>query len=254
MREKNPEGHVCENRGSFNTDRRKAMIFHDTVFKKISKEPNDVYSFELEIPEGMTWRAGQFASFRLTDVPLDEGDKDKRTFSIASIPEEGVIRFATKIGEKHTSFKEALLNQVKPGDRISVSDPMGKFSVNEGEDKALLIAGGIGVTPILSVLKAACLNPENTPDMTLIYSENSGVYAFRAFMDEAEKKIPKLGIRYVTNRHVTADMTKEYAEENGNGAVYLISGAPAMGESLSAVIKGAGVSEDKIRMDRFIGY
>ena len=230
------------------------MDYQDAVLQRVTRETDSIYSFALSVPDGMTWKAGQFASSQLRGVPLDEGDTDSRIFTIASSPEEEILLFATRIGDRHSSYKDALLHRIQPGDVIGVSSAMGGFAIPEKADRALLIAGGIGVTPMRAVLKAECLSDRPGRELTLIYSDSREEYAFPDFWKEAAEELPDLQVCYVNNRYDLAAMVRSYAGTNGADASYLISGAPAMNDSMAALLLEQGIPESQLIRDSFMGY
>ncbi len=109
----------------------------------------------MTIPEGFTWKAGQHVAWQINGFELDAEDRNTRVFTIASTMADGYLMFTTRIADKHTSFKEALLRKIKPGDKIGVARPLGTFALDaEGFKKTLIVAGGIGITPIRALLRA----------------------------------------------------------------------------------------------------
>jgi len=91
--------------------------------------------------------AGQFAIVYL------EG-KDgwhRHPFTIASAPREGIVRFTIKARGDWTSSLHEIL---EPGMPAVVIGPHGRFDYRKGTDRQLWIAGGVGVAPFLSWLRA----------------------------------------------------------------------------------------------------
>ncbi|MGN0709882.1 MAG: ferredoxin--NADP reductase, partial [Anaerovoracaceae bacterium] len=148
------------------------MEFKDAVLTKIVRETTDSYSFIMDIPDGYEWKAGQHVLWKIKDYKVDEDDKDSRIFTIASAPEDGFLMFTTRIGEKHTSFKDILLNKIKPGDIIQVANPLGTFGFASDAEKSFIIAGGIGITPIRSLMKHELSVHRPGHKITLLYSDS----------------------------------------------------------------------------------
>ena len=56
--------------------------------------------------------------------------------------------FTTRIADKHTSFKEALLRKIKPGDKIGVARPLGTFALDaEGFKKTSSLPAVLALRP-----------------------------------------------------------------------------------------------------------
>lgn len=231
------------------------MKFFPTTVIKIVQETNDSYSFLLEIPAGYTWKAGQHAAWQLQGYPLDPQDRDTRIFTIASAPEDGCLMFTTRIAEPHTSFKDTLLRRLKPGDTMGVAAPLGSFAFHPGAyDKALLLAGGIGITPLRSLLRAYAEAPAAGYALTLLYSDDRGEFAYNGFWDELKQTVPALDIRLLADRDKFMADTDAYAKEHGNTTEYLIAGSPGMNRAFTERLTGLGVSADHIVTDVFHGY
>lgn len=230
------------------------MEFKDAVLTKIVKETTDSYSFIMDIPEGYEWIAGQHVLWKIKDYKVDEDDKDSRVFTIASAPEDGFLMFTTRIGEKHTSFKDILLNQIKPGDIIQVAKPLGTFGFAPDAEKSFIIAGGIGITPIRSLMKHELSVHRPGHKITLIYSDSRGEYAYDGFWDEVKSGISDFDAHFITDRDQFTGMTEKYAKANGNGSEYLIAGSPAVNDAFTELLTSLGVDEEKITKDKFMGY
>ena len=231
------------------------MEFKDAILRKIVKETSDSYSFIMDVPEGYTWTAGQHVLWRLKDYKVAEGDRDSRVFTIASAPEDGFLMFSTKIGEKHTSFKEILLNQIKPGDIIQVAKPLGSYAFDPEKDLSLIIVGGIGITPIRALLKHEMTNHRDGHKITVLYSNSTDEFAFRDFFtNEVTPAIPGIEFNYITDRAAFTGGAEAYAKEHGNDAEYLIAGSPGMNDAFTDQLQGLGIDEANIKKDTFMGY
>jgi NAD(P)H-flavin reductase/ferredoxin len=80
------------------------------------------------------------------------GGEARRSFSIANLPGEGRVEFMIKRypGGRLSGMLE---EQIKPGDEIQFTGPYGAFHLRRSERPILMIAGGSGMAPILSVLR-----------------------------------------------------------------------------------------------------
>src|SRR3990172_2991309 len=119
--------------------------------RDIKPETAKVKTFTLALPAWMRHRAGQHYDLRLT---AEDGYQAQRSYSIASAPEqEGEIDLTVERiddGEVSTYMHDVLV----PGDRIEVRGPIGGYFVWEANmrEPLLLIAGGSGVVPLMSIL------------------------------------------------------------------------------------------------------
>lgn len=230
------------------------MEFKDTVLLEKKQIAHDSYSFKMTVPEGYTWKAGQHVLWRIPDHKVDEGDKDTRVFTIASAPEEGFLMFATKIGELHTSFKEILLNKIQPGDTIQVAAPLGTFGFSPEKKKSLIIVGGIGITPIRSIMCHELDAHKDGHEIHMLFSEAGGDHPFGDFFREADKQLADFSVEFVTEVDVFTGKVAEYAKANGNDAEYLIAGSPGMNAAFTKQLQELGIEDASIVKDEFFGY
>ncbi|MEP7137369.1 MAG: ferric reductase-like transmembrane domain-containing protein [Chloroflexota bacterium] len=138
-----------------------------------------------------TQRAGQFLFVRFPD---DRTLNESHPFTISSAPHEDVLRVTVKASG---DFTRALFAQLKPGMDAVVDGAYGLFDYKSGGQKQIWLAGGIGLTPFLSFVRA--MDGSLQHDIDLYYAVRHKEEAL--FVDELEagaKKNPrlKLHIRY----------------------------------------------------------
>lgn len=221
-----------------------------TFIKKI-QESKEIYTFEFSLDNNIEWVAGQFSVFSFTHDKV-EGKKD-RAFSIVSIVEENKIIFSTKIVASPSSFKKYLL-ELKVGDKMNMKKPMGKFILNNNEQPLVLIAGGIGITPIRSLIKDIEMNNKKFSYIKIIYSSMEDECTFKEYLDYVDKRIEFVAVDYVCGIQETADLIDSAVNEYKNDALYYISGSPGMINGIKGNIIKKGVKESNIKFDAFIGY
>jgi ferredoxin-NADP reductase len=231
------------------------MQLYETTVTKIAQETSDSYSFFMRIPEGYTWQAGQHALWKLSGYDVAEDDRPSRIFTIASAPEDGFLMFTTRIADPHSSFKDVLLHQLKAGDPMLVANPKGSFAFHRNHPQSLVIAGGIGITPIRSLLAhAAVQNADPDHKITVFYSDDRGEFCYGDFWKKVESAMPNLELHLISDRDEFTERVNTFAKTVGNDAEYLIAGSPGMNKAFTATLTGLGVAEDQIVVDNFMGY
>lgn len=215
-------------------------------------EGPDVISFVFE-PEGpLSWKAGQFMHVVLHHEPTDSRGSD-RWFTIASAPSEKTVVLTTRVmPQKGSTFKQAL-QDLKPGDAIEVSDLDGDFTVQDLAAQYVFIAGGIGITPIRSILEE--LDQAGTPiSATLLYANRDEHIAFRDELDRFAQQNPMLKILYLISpeRIDAARIQKEFPDLQR--PLFYVSGPEPMVEQLGQMLKDLGVPADHLKQDWFPGY
>jgi predicted ferric reductase len=116
------------------------------------KDITDIY---FKKPLGFTFQPGQYILIRF---PRFEGYKELFPFSVSNDPSQVQVRISIKKSGDYTGEKVPLL---KKGDKAIVMGPYGMFGERylKHERDMIWIAGGIGITPFLSMAKHESLNP-----------------------------------------------------------------------------------------------
>ncbi len=221
-------------------------------------------AFHLRKPDGFGFRSGQAIDLTLLDPPQTDSEGNTRAFSLASAPSDPDLVIATRMRE--TAFKR-VLKDAQPGLALKMEGPSGSLTLHKNASKpAVLLAGGIGITPFRSIVREATAQglpheitlfysnrrPEDAaflPELQGLEGENSRFHLV-ATMTESEKSHSKwegeTGL-------LTADMLRRYVKALG-GPIYYIAGPPAMVAAMRQMLVGAGVDEDDIRTEDFAGY
>src|SRR5664280_131873 len=106
-------------------------------------------SFRFERPVDWSYRAGQSLDMTLLDPPETDGEGNTRAFTVSSAPRENAITITTRL--RDTAFKR-VLQQIPLGTEVKIEGPFGDLRLHHADRPAVLLAGGIGITPFRSVL------------------------------------------------------------------------------------------------------
>ncbi len=132
-----------------------AVLMADQKSKLIRREEvaEGTMAFHFEKPSGFTFKAGQSADVTLVDPPETDAEGNTRTFSIANPPFENELVFTTRM--RDTAFKRSLKNAALPTE-VKMGSAAGSFTLHKNQAKpAVFLAGGIGITPFLSIVRQA---------------------------------------------------------------------------------------------------
>jgi ferredoxin-NADP reductase len=226
---------------------------------EIINETKGVKTFVLEPEKEFNFVAGQYAIF----VIRIDGKEHAHTFSISCSPNKKTISFTTIISE--SPFKQKL-NQMFLGETIEVSKAMGSFTLEKSGEKPLVfLAGGIGITPVKSILEYIAEKKKDR-DITLLYSNKTiDRVVFKEKLDEIEKKINGLKLVYVLSEEekvplsfekgrITKEIIEKYVSELGDSVFYVV-GPPAFVEAMKATLnKEMFILEENIITENFNGY
>jgi ferredoxin-NADP reductase len=224
----------------------------------------DTMAFHFERPPGFEFRPGQSSDLTLVNPPETDSEGNVRTFSIASAPFEDQLMFATRM--RDTAFKRSL-KTVPLGTSVKIEQAIGSFTLHKNSAKpAVLLAGGIGITPFLSIVKQA--DHERQPHkLYLFYSNRRPEDApFLEILNNLEKSNPNFHL-IVTMSEILRSKRKWEGETglidkamlsryvNGlQGPIFYTAGPPGMVTELRKMLLASSVNQDDIRTDEFAGY
>jgi ferredoxin-NADP reductase len=138
--------------------------------ESITVETPRTKTFRLALPMWMPHLAGQHYLVRLT---APDGYRAQRSYSVGSSPlDEGAIELTIDRlddGEVSSYFHDV----VQEGDQVEVRGPFAAYFVWRGEAPALLVGGGSGVVPLMSMLRHRRQVAPGAP-MRLVYSVRTG--------------------------------------------------------------------------------
>ncbi|HEY4069714.1 MAG TPA: 1,2-phenylacetyl-CoA epoxidase subunit PaaE [Burkholderiaceae bacterium] len=244
-----------------------SVIFHPLRVREVLPDTAEAVVVAFDVPsdlrEVFSFTQGQYLTLR-RDI---EGADLRRSYSICAGVDDGELR----VGVRKVNggvFSNWINAHLKPGDVINVMAPQGRFFVelDPGARRHHVgIAGGSGVTPILSTMKTV-LAREPLSDFTLIY----GNRALKSTMFKEE--IEDLKNRYLTrltlhhvfsdehtdaplnmgvmNRDKIGEFLKTVVPAAGIDHVF-ICGPFQMNDEAEAALLAAGVPEDRIHIERF---
>lgn len=232
--------------------------------KLVKKEEiaKDTMAFYFEKPEGFDFRAGQFADYTLIKPPETDAEGDVRGFSLVQAPFEDYLVAATRM--RDTAFKR-VLKDLPEGSEVKFDGAYGDFTLHKTETTpAVFLIGGIGVTPVRSMI-AQATHDKTGHKITLLHANRTPIDApfaadFAKFADEN----PNFTFVPVTTDNATddwggergridADMIRRHVDDL-NAPIYYLSGPAGMVKAMRQMLVELGVNEDNIRTEEFSGY
>ena len=220
-------------------------------------------AFRFAKPADWTYRAGQFIDITLLDPPETDAEGNTRGFSISSAPSEDVIMITTRL--RDTAFKRVL--QAMPmGTPVTIEGPFGDFRLHHADRPAVVLTGGIGITPFRSILFESIHAGGLRYPVIVLYANRRPQDA--AFLDELRaladqdanlRIVPTMSGLETSDAwdgergRIDASMLRRHLAGLTN-AIYYLTGPPGMIQGLRTVLVAAGVDEDDIRTEEFTGY
>lgn len=221
-------------------------------------------AFYFDKPADFTFKAGQFIEMTLLDPPETDAEGNSRAFTIASGPAEPHLMIATRM--RDSAFKRVLGN-LPIGSDVEIEGPFGNLVLhNNAARPAVLLAGGIGITPFRSIVFRAA--KEHLPHRLFLFYSNrrpedaaflGELQALRAgnanytLVDTMTGLKPGSHSWKGESSRVSKEMLTKYVGDL-NGPIYYLAGPPGMVAAMQTLLNSAGVNDDDIRPEEFAGY
>jgi ferredoxin-NADP reductase len=241
---------------------------YNTVIKlpllEIKQETPTIYSFIFKKDPAFQFTAGQFLNIILPHENPDNRGM-RRFFSINTSPTEDFLMITTRVIDHGSTFKQKLLS-LPIGSEIEIEGVHGRFVLPDGGQDCIFITGGIGITPVRSMLKFA--TDKQLPNhLVLLYSNSSPEEVpFHNFLNELKTQNPNLDIVFTVTKpegskvpwsgrvgRIDETLVKEKIRDSKNTIFYLC-GPPSLVETFYKLLQGIGVEDTSIKRENFTGY
>jgi ferredoxin-NADP reductase len=223
--------------------------WQDATVVDIRPETSTIKTFRLSVPKSAGHMAGQHYVVRLT---APDGYRAQRSYSVGSPPDDtGEIELTVeRLPDGEVSIY--LHDELAVGDTIEVRGPIGGWFVWAGTTPALLIGGGSGVVPVMSMLRLA----RRTPDQTLAHLIVS-VRSPRHLIYASEMTGPDTTVIYSREaqegsaRPAGRLTVEDLAPFLRAGATTYICGSTPFAEAAGELVVEAGTDPGSVRLERF---
>jgi ferredoxin-NADP reductase len=227
----------------------------------VSSETSRTRTLQLSVPEWLgpgagRHRAGQHVDVRLT---ADDGYQAERAYSIASAPGETLAITVERVDDGEVS--SWLTQEARPGDLMEVRGPIGGYFVWEPPfgGPLLLAAGGSGIVPLRSMLRARSEAGSDVP-VRLLYSSRS----WEDVIYSSELDSPGSGVQVIHAltrsqppawagyaRRVDQPMLAEVAWPASAGPLAYVCGPTSFVETVAAGLVALGYPARRVLTERF---
>jgi len=242
--------------------------FDTLTLAEVRRETDDAISLCFALPDSLrdrfAFRAGQYVTLR---AELD-GEELRRSYSLCVAPHEGELRVAVK-RVADGRFSRWAHAELRPGMTLDLMAPRGSFCWPfraDARNHYLGIAAGSGITPVLSLLKAA-LAEEPASRFTLFYgNRHAGTIMFLEELAELKNRyMDRLAVYHFLSEEQDEEAplfcgrldAAKLAEVIGRLVdparldATFICGPAAMMDAAEAALTAAGVAPDRVLVERF---
>ncbi|MGL5193620.1 MAG: ferredoxin reductase family protein, partial [Chroococcales cyanobacterium] len=228
------------------------------LVEEVIPQRGDVWTLALRPRghEGITFHPGQFAWITLEISPFRMRE---HPFSMSSSGDHAErLEFSIKaLGDFTKTIKD-----VKPGTKAFLDGPYGTFTIDKYWDAAgfVLVAGGIGITPMMSMLVTACERKDDRPFLLIYGSKTCDDITFREEL-EALKDQLDLTIVHVLREppedwegetgYVDQELLEKYMPNHAGSRQYFICASPKMMDQVEAAFYELNVPVTHVHMEHF---
>ena len=242
-------------------------LFHDLQVRRIDADTDEAVVVTFDVPpplrEVFGFTQGQYLTLR----KQIDGQDLRRSYSICAGVDDGELRVGVR-KVKAGVFSNWLNEHLRPGDTVSVMAPQGRFFVPldaAARRHHVGIAGGSGITPILSILKTVLAREPNSR-FTLVYGNRTlRSTMFKEELDDLKNKyLARLVLHHVFSDDPTDAPLNTGLMNRAKIGEFLRSVVPAasidhayicgpfqMNDEAQAALLDAGVAEARIHIERF---
>lgn len=241
------------------------MTTHTTTLDAREEIAEGTMAFHLRKPTGFEFKPGQAIDVVIplkAAMPDDQGAR--HAFSIVSAPFQDDLVVATRM--RDSVYKRAL-KAMAVGSQLMIDGPFGSLGLHKDPTRAgILIAGGIGITPFMSMLRQAAQDLRKQRLILLYSNRRPEDAAFLAELQQLEEKNPNFRlVATMTEMHassrpwvgqtglVTAELVARVVGDLAAPIFYVV-GPPGMVEAMRQTLNRAGIDDDDIRSEEFYGY
>ncbi|MBI4219602.1 MAG: ferredoxin reductase [Chloroflexi bacterium] len=237
------------------------LAWQTAVVEKVKVETPRVKSFTFRLPDWQPFRPGQHFDVRLT---APDGYQAQRSYSVASPPEQtGALELTIELmagGEVSPYFHDVVV----PGDPVELRGPIGgPFTwTSSFGGPLLLIGGGSGVVPLMSMLRHRRASGSGTPALLLYSARSWEDVIYRDELIDAASQDQSFDLLLTLtrqqpsgwkglSRRIDAEMIRMAVSELGHPAHVYICGSEGFVETAASLVVTAGISPEIVRTERF---
>ena len=211
----------------------------------------DIVTCRFSRPQGYEFAAGQW--FRLT---LDTATgPEVRTFSHCSGPADDALEMTTRLSA--SAFKTALV-ALEPGASAHIDGPGGRLAL-PADDRICFLVGGVGITPVRSMLRDAAATGRTFADALLLFGNRDESCV--PFAEEFSA-MDSIGVRTVIcyerptegwrgeSGFISAETVRRHVDAD-DGRPFVVTGPPVMVEAMEHVLDDLEIAPERRIIERF---
>ncbi len=219
-----------------------------TTFSERIKRTPTIESFRFLPQEKIDFIPGQFLQI-VFDGKNPQNKELNKYLSFSSSPAREYIEVTKRLSE--SLFSQRLID-LKLEDAVVIKAPLGSCVFKEDYKKIAFLVGGIGVTPVISILEYISDKGIRT-DVLLLYSNKTEEeIAFKSELDLWQESNENIKILYRLG-HIDKDFLTVQAKDLDQRSIFIF-GPPKMVEAMKNLCLEIDCREENIKTESFLGY
>lgn len=229
-----------------------SKVYHTSIIgRKLVAE--NTLEFSVKRPADFSFEAGQYIQLRVPELLYPDYSGPSRQFSIASSPLDKE-KISIVFRESDSGFKRTI-KELSINAQVIIEGPHGFYTLPEESDNPfILVAGGIGITPYLSMARTFEKKGLNFQVRLLYGNRNEKSTAYLSELLSIAAKIKNFSLRNVFGPIDKEFIIKSVGLNNLQYCIWYIAGPPAMASSVKNTLSLLGVSDENIYVEEFTGY
>jgi predicted ferric reductase len=223
----------------------------------VRKERGDTWTLVMK-PDGhagFRFRPGQFGWLTVYGSPFKIS---AHPFSFSSSAEATDGRVEMSIRELGDFTNE--IGTVPVGQRVYIDGPYGAFTIGPPADMHVLVAGGVGITPMMSILRTLADRGDRRPVILLYGSKDYDVITFREQLEALKARLALTVVHVLENPppgwtgeqgFITAAVLQRHLPPSYADHEYFICGPDVMMDAIERALETLGVSSSKYHSERY---
>lgn len=240
------------------------MTTYEVRLTQSTEIADGTMAFHFTKPAGFSFKPGQAIDLILLDPASPDVETLRHTFSIVAAPFQGGLEIATRM--RDSAYKRAL-RSLPVGATARIEGPSGSLVLHEDRARAaVFVAGGIGITPFMSIVRQA--TQDQLPQhLRLLYSnrrlEDAAFFEELQQLEQRNKNfrlvatMTNIGKSTQPWSGATVSIDSNFLKTSAGelvAPIYYVAGPPTMVEEMCDTLNAMGVADADICSEDFYGY
>lgn len=236
--------------------------FRATV-KQLTRHTPDVVTLHLQAARRLPrFMPGQFVHLTVDEFNPASFWPESRVFSVANaVADRRTVQLTIS---RQGNYTGRIIDGLQPGDAVWAKGPYGEFVLDgsHGYRRAVLIAGGTGITPFGAFMDSALTAGKLPVDEAVLYygAQTEDLLLYRMLADQCANNIPDFQVRYFSEaapasgrgevKHRRLDIAAILAEQPETAqTAFFLSGPKVMIDTFRAYLEEQGIAPEQILID-----